>query len=95
MKSKLLLLIILIGISATSFSQKYSKTYEQIINYNSRGNGKNATVRFKVNYDVFFGEPTRMHIAKVQSYGNVINYKGRTFTREEVGSEVFDNIKIQ
>lgn len=63
---KSLFLTIIVIISFNSFGQK-AKLYETIT-YNQNGNS--GSVSFKLEYDVFFGEPTVKVIAKVANYEN-------------------------
>ena len=92
MKTKLTLLTIFIVTQL--FSQDYKKTYETTIRHTENYNGINVNVKFRTIYDVFFGEPTRSHIAKVQSYGNKVYVDGRGYTEQEIGSELFSKVKL-
>lgn len=56
-------LLFVFGIICSANSQKYTTTYEDVITH--REGGYFATVRVKVVYDAFMGEPTIKAIAKV------------------------------
>ena len=78
------------------YSQNYRKEYSTTLYHNpGNQNGKNISVKFKVVYDAFMGEPTIQAIAKVSSQGDFVRYNGRTYTRQEIGDKAFDNVEIK
>ena len=63
---KSIALFVFVFFSFASFSQ--IRSLEKRITYNQNGNS--GSIDFRVNYDVFMGEPTRTVVAKVASYEN-------------------------
>ena len=78
-------------------AQYPEKTIETTFNYSPSswgGDGCNLKIQFRLKVHNFMGEPTRQVVAKATKVGNEIYYKGKTYSRQEVGDEVWDAITI-
>ena len=94
MRTKLFLILIILGINFQSFSQRYKNEFEEKVEYfTGKNNGKDVTVSVKIMHNVSVGKPFLEIDVKLINEGNSVKYEGKEFFVKDLGSEEFYNIK--